>query len=134
MSWWWKKLKIWFKLLGLSPFLVMKLHPWISSLGFPSMHVWLKIGNEHLCCYPCSKWLMEPFQIIWRELWLMPWCCMVVWLRKQGIKVNGCFHIHCTQKGVIIWQFSLQHNFYVPFKIFGEDFVIELCNLRWITS
>jgi hypothetical protein len=55
-----KKARDLVKLLGLFPFLVMKLQPWINSLGFPYMHMCLKIGSKPLCSYLCNGWLMGP--------------------------------------------------------------------------
>jgi len=36
----------------------------INNHGFPSIHMWLKVGSECLCCYPCNEWLMRLVQII----------------------------------------------------------------------
>jgi hypothetical protein len=50
-----------------NPSCVMKLQHVINNLGFPFIHVWLKISNGLLCCFPCNKWLMGLLQIIWSE-------------------------------------------------------------------
>ncbi len=36
----------------------MKSQLLIINPRFPFMFMWWKIGSGHLCCYPCSVWLM----------------------------------------------------------------------------
>jgi len=79
-------------------------------------------------CIPHKPMKNKFHAIIIAKTWPIKFVMHAHWTKWMHWSLQGVSMVWCTQKGVIIWQFSLQHIFIVPFEIYGRYFMIELCN------